>query len=61
MDVLKSSLTQSKTEFLLIGLSAQLSKISDPSLLMPNSNVTITPAQSARNLGVIFDPSTLDV
>jgi len=48
------SLYQSKTEFLLIGLPAQLSKISDSSLLMP-SNVTITPAQSARNLGLIFD------
>jgi len=53
------SLNQSKTEFLLIGLPAQLSKISDPSLLMP-SNVTITPAQSARNLGIIFD-STLSM
>jgi len=37
------SLNQSKTEFLLIGLPAQISKISDPSLRMP-SNVTITPA-----------------
>jgi len=48
------SLNQSKTEFLLIGLRAQLSKVSDPSLLMP-SNVIITLAKSARNLGVIFD------
>jgi len=47
------SLNQSKTEFLLIGLPAQLSKISDPSLLMP-STVTIAPAQSARNLGIIL-------
>jgi len=53
------SLNQSKTEFLLIGLPAQVSKISDPSLPMP-FNVTITPAQSARNLGVIFD-STLSM
>jgi len=59
MDVCKSSLTlkssinQSKTEFLLIGLPAQLSKISDPSLLV-HSNVPITSAQSARNVGVIF-------
>jgi len=45
------SFNQSKTEFLLIGLPAQLSKISDPSLLMP-SNVPIT--QSARNLRVIL-------
>ena len=48
------SLNQSKTEFLLIGLPVQLSKISDPSLLMP-SHVTIPPANSARNLGVVFD------
>ena len=50
------SLNQSKTEFLLIGLPKQLSKVSDPTLLMP-SNVTITPADTARNLGVIFDSS----
>ena len=48
------TLNQSKTEFLLFGLPAQLLKISDPSLLMP-SNVIITPTSSARNLGVIFD------
>jgi len=53
------SLNQSTTEYLLIGLPAQLSKISDPSFLVP-SNVTITPAQSARNLGIIFD-STLSM
>ena len=47
------SLKQSKTEFLLIGLPKQLSKVSDAALLMP-SNVTITPSDSARNLGVIF-------
>ena len=53
------SLNQAKTEVLLIGLSAQLSKIADPTLLMP-SNVAIVPADSARNLGVIFD-STLSM
>jgi len=53
------SLNQSKTEFLLIGISAQLSKVSDPSFLMP-SNVTIILAKSARHLGVIFD-STLSM
>jgi len=47
------SLNQFKTEFLLIGLPAQLPKMSDPSLLM--SSNTITPTSSARNLGVIFD------
>jgi len=50
------SLNQSKTELLLIGLPQQLSKLSDPTLLMP-SNVTITPTNFARNLGVIFDSS----
>ena len=50
------SLNQSKTEFLLIGLPKQLSKVSDPTLLMP-SNVAITPTDAARNLGVIFDSS----
>jgi hypothetical protein len=48
------SLNQGKTEFLLIGLPVQLSKVSDPTLLMP-SQVTISPANSARNLGVVFD------
>jgi len=47
---------KSKTEFLLTGLPAQLSKLSDLSLVMP-SNITITQAKSARNLGVIFDSS----
>ena len=50
------SLNQSNTEFLLIGLPKQLSKISHPTLFMP-SNVTITPTDAARNLGVIFDSS----
>jgi len=53
------TLNQSETEFLVIGLPAQLSKIFDPSFLM-SSNVTYTPAQSARNLGVISD-STLSM
>ena len=50
------SLNQSKTEFLRIGLPKQLSKISDPALLMP-SNVTIISTDAARNLGVILDSS----
>ena len=50
------SLNQSKTEFLLIGLPQQISKISEPTLIVP-ANVTITLVQSARNLGVIFDSS----
>ena len=48
------SLNQSKTEFLLIGLSKQLSNISDPTFVLP-SNVTISPANCVRNLSVIFD------
>jgi hypothetical protein len=48
------SVNQSKTEFLLIGLPKQLSKVSKAALLMP-SNVSIIPSDSTRNLGVIFD------
>ena len=44
----------SKTEFLLIGLPTQLTKIDNPSLSMPSSS-SIKPVASARNLGVIFD------
>ena len=53
------SLNQSKTDFLLVGLPAQLPQISNPSLLMP-SNAIITPTSSPRNLGIIFD-STLSL
>ena len=42
------SLNSSKTEFLLIGLKGQLSKIH-------NSSTSIDTTQSARNLGFIFD------
>lgn len=48
------TLNPSKTEFLLIGLKQQLSKISSPSLTL-NSTTTILPSPSARNLGMIFD------
>ena len=48
------SLNPSKTEFLLIGLPQQLSKLSNPIIHLPN-NVTLSPVHSARNLGVIFD------
>ena len=53
------SLNQSKTEFLVIGLPTQLSKLSNPCLSMP-SNLSIIPTNAARNLGVIFD-STLSM
>ena len=44
------SLNPAKTEFLLIGLPAQLSKIHNPTLTI-SSNTTIQPVSSARNLG----------
>ena len=48
------SLNPAKTEFLLIGLPAQLSKIHNPTHTI-SSNTTIQPVSSARNLGIIFD------
>ena len=48
------SLNPSNTEFLIIGLPQQLSKLSNPTIHLPN-NVILTPVDSARNLGVIFD------
>ena len=48
------SLNPSKTEFLLIGNSYQLSKSKSIKLSLPN-NISIQPVSSARNLGVIFD------
>jgi len=53
------SLNQSKTEFLLIGLPAQLSKVSDPFLLMP-SNVTIIPAFPLLTIATSLIHSKLD-
>ena len=47
------SLNPAKTEFLLIGLPAQLAKIHNPTLTIP-SNTTIQPVSSVGNLGVIF-------
>ena len=43
-------------QFMLIGLPQQISKISNPSLSLP-SNHLITPTDSARNIGFIFDSS----
>ena len=48
------TLNPSKTEFLVIGLPQQLSKLNSPAIHLPN-NVTLTPVDSARNLGVILD------
>ena len=50
------SLNPSKTEFMLIGLPQQISKISNPSLSLPSNHPT-TSTDSARNLGFIFESS----
>ena len=42
------SLNPSETEFLLVGLAQQLSKLSNPIIHLPN-NVTLSPVHSARN------------
>ena len=51
------SLNPSKTEFLIICLPQQLSKLRSPTIYLSN-DVTLTPVDSARNLGVIFDNLT---
>ena len=43
-----------KTEFLIIGLPQQLSKLSFPTISQPN-NVTLSSVDSARNVGVNLD------
>ena len=48
------SLNPAKTEFLLIGLPAKLSKIHNPTLTISLTTI-IQPVSSARNLGIIFD------
>jgi Reverse transcriptase (RNA-dependent DNA polymerase) len=47
-------LDPSKTEFLLVGLPKQLSKIENPSISM-TPTIVLSPVSSARNLGVLFD------
>src|SRR6218665_1259490 len=51
-------LNPSKTEFIIIGLPAQIKKIPDPSIhLSDNSSSTCFTSDAAvRNLGVTFDP-----
>ena len=49
-------LNPSKTEFMLIGLPQQLSKIHSPLLSLPPAK-QILPCSSARNLGFVFDSS----
>jgi len=52
------SLNPSKTEFLIFGLPLplpqKLSKFNNPIIHLPN-NVILSPVDSARNLGAIFD------
>jgi hypothetical protein len=47
------SLNPAKTEFFLIGQPRKLAKLDHPTISLPD-NVTLSPAISARNLGVIF-------
>ena len=44
-----------KTEFILFGTRQQLSKLTNPSLSLSNK-ITVVPASSVKNLGIIFDP-----
>src|SRR6218665_2339636 len=59
MDVIQPPSSQPfKTEFIIIGLPAQIKKIPDPSIhLSDNSSSTsFTSDAPVRNLGVTFDP-----
>jgi len=47
-------LNPSKTEFLIFRLPRQLSKLNNPTIHLPR-NVILSPVDSARNLGVIFE------
>jgi len=51
------SLYPSKTEFLIFGLPQQLSKLNNPTIHLPNN--VLSPVDSARNLGVIFDKKSV--
>jgi len=48
------SLNPSETEFIIFGLPQQLSELNTPTIHLPN-NVILSPVDSARNLGVIFN------
>jgi len=43
-----------KTEFLIFGLPQQLSKLNYPTIYLSN-NIILSPVDSARNIGVIFE------
>jgi len=49
-----NSFNPSKTEFIVFGLPQQLSKLNISTVHLPN-NVALSPVDSTRNLGVIFD------
>src|SRR6218665_1245110 len=51
-------LNPSKTEFIIISISAQIKKIPDPSIHLSynTSSTTFTSDSPVRNLGVTFDP-----
>src|SRR5688572_4584634 len=48
------ALNPSKTDFMLFGTLQQLLKLNDPCLSI-SSDISITPASSVKNLGVVFD------
>jgi len=54
MSSISLSPNPSKTEFLIFGLPQQLSQLNNPTIHLPH-NVILSPVDSARNLGVIFD------
>ena len=51
----KLKLNDDKTEFMIIGSSQQLEKVSVPELSFGDTSVA--PASTARNLGILFDPN----
>jgi len=53
------SLNPSKTEFLIFGLTQQFSKLNNPTIHLPNNVIgLLSPVDSARILGVIFDTNS---
>src|SRR6218665_173774 len=59
MDVIQPLLPQPfQTEFIIIGLSAQIKKIPEPSIHLSNySSSTTFTSDEVRTLGVTFDPN----
>jgi len=48
------ALNPSKTEFMIVGNTQQLLKLTNPQLVL-HSNTTVMPVKKARNLGFLFD------